>query len=95
MTPVALAESALADAAREARVLASKASDIVDDTLRTARRSYSTARHRVEDAADDATKIVRKQPLRSVGVALGAGLVLGVAGTVLTWALASRCAKSR
>ena len=94
MTPAALAENAITEAAREARVLASKAGDAVEDGMRAARRSFRTAQHRAEDAAGDAATIVRKQPLMSVGAALGAGLVLGVAGARIARAVAGRCAKS-
>jgi ElaB/YqjD/DUF883 family membrane-anchored ribosome-binding protein len=94
MTP-AVAESTFADATREARVLAAKASEAVEDGLHAARRSYKIARRRADDAAGDVAAYIKKQPLMTVGVALGAGLVLGLAGGFILSAVSGRCAEDR
>lgn len=79
MTP-AVARAAFEDAADEARVFAAKAAEAVQEGVHEARRSYRLAKRRAEDAADDATACIRRQPLKAVGAAFGAGLAIGVAG---------------
>lgn len=91
MTP-AVAEAAFAEASREARVLASRAADAVQEGVHAARRTYAIAQRRAEDAADDAAHYIRKQPLTSVGLALGAGLVIGVTGAFIAHAISGRSA---
>jgi ElaB/YqjD/DUF883 family membrane-anchored ribosome-binding protein len=70
------------DAAREARVLTSKAVDAVQQKVREAERTYRIARRRAEDIATDATTSIRRRPLATVGVALGIGLAVGAAGAL-------------
>ena len=81
MTPAVA--RAFEEASTEARVLATKAGEAVEEGVHAARRSYRLAKHRVEDAADEASTCIRKQPFKAVGTALGAGLVIGVAGGFL------------
>ena len=61
-------------------MFAAKATEAVEEGVHEARRSYRLARRRAEDAADDAAARIRRQPLKSVGAAFGAGLVIGAAG---------------
>ena len=66
----------------EARLLKSLATDAVEDGVHAAKRALISLERRVEeltDVKDEAVHQVKRQPLRSVGIALGAGLVVGVA----------------
>jgi ElaB/YqjD/DUF883 family membrane-anchored ribosome-binding protein len=88
MTPAVA--RALDEASEEARVLAAKAAEAVEKRAHAASRSYRLARRRAEDAADEAATCIRKQPLKAVGAALGAGLVIGVAGGLLAAVIGRR-----
>jgi ElaB/YqjD/DUF883 family membrane-anchored ribosome-binding protein len=81
MTPAVA--RAFEETSEEARVLAARAVEAAEQGTRAARRSYRLARRRAEDAADEAATCIRRQPLKAVGAALGAGLVIGVAGGFL------------
>ena len=66
----------------EVRLLKSLATDAIEDGVHAAERAITLAKRRVEklaDFKDEAVHRVRRQPLRALGIALGAGLVLGVA----------------
>ncbi len=89
----AVARGAFEEASQEARVLAAKAGDTVQESARATKRSYRVAMRRAEDAANDATTCIRKQPLTAVGVALGAGLALGAVAGFLAAVVASRRAE--
>ena len=73
----------------EARLLKSLATDAVEDGVHAAKRARISLERRVEeltDVKDEAVHQVKRQPLRSVGIALGAGLVVGVAiGWIGRW----------
>jgi ElaB/YqjD/DUF883 family membrane-anchored ribosome-binding protein len=88
MTPAVA--RAFAEASEEARLLAAKAAEAVEEGAHVARRSYRLATRRAEDAADAAVACIRKQPLKAVGAALGAGLVIGVAGGLLAAVIGRR-----
>ena len=88
MTPAVA--RALNEASEETRVLAARAAEAVEEGAHAARRSYRLARRRAEDVADDAVSCIRKQPLKAVGAALGAGLVIGLAGGLLAAVIGSR-----
>jgi ElaB/YqjD/DUF883 family membrane-anchored ribosome-binding protein len=94
MTP-AVAGAAIEEVAEEARVFAAKAAEAVQEGVHEARRSYRLAKRRAEDAVDDATACIRKQPLRAVGVAFGAGLAIGVAGGFVAAVIGRRFARFR
>jgi ElaB/YqjD/DUF883 family membrane-anchored ribosome-binding protein len=66
----------------EARLLKSLAADAVDDGVHAAKRAITSLKRGVEELADlkdEAVDRVKRQPLRAVGIALGVGLVLGLA----------------
>lgn len=84
---------AAAHLSHEARLLKSMAADAVEDGVHAAKRSYKIAVRRLEDATDQAAANIRKQPFKAVGVALGAGLLLGVAGAWLVRSRGSRIAR--
>ena len=66
----------------EARLLKSLATDAVEDGVHAAKRAITSVKRRVEDLEDlkdEAVHRMKRQPLRTVGIALGVGLVLGVA----------------
>lgn len=73
----------------EARLFKSLGAEAVEDGVYAARRTIKSAQHRVEDLKDEATYRVKRQPLKAVGIAVGAGFVLGMA---VGW-IGSRCGK--
>ena len=75
----AVARAVLEDASEEVRALAGNAAEAIENGMHEARRTYRVVRRGVEDAADDAASRIRKQPLTAVGVAFGAGIVVGAA----------------
>ena len=78
----------LADAARhaahlshEARMVRSMAEDAIEDGVHRATRAVKSVRRGIEhleDAKDDAVYFVKHRPLKTVGVAAGIGLAVGV-----------------
>ena len=89
----AVARGAFEEASAEARVLAAKADETVQEGVHAAKRRYRVAMRRAEDAANDATTCIRRQPLTAVGVALGAGLAIGAVGSFLAAVIASQRAE--
>ena len=66
----------------EARLLKSLATDAVEDGVHAAKRAITSVKRRVEELADlkdEAVHRMKRQPLQTVGIALGVGLVLGFA----------------
>jgi len=66
----------------EARLVASMAKDAGEDGVHAAKRLVKHVRRTaesLEDVRDDAAYYVRRQPFKAVGIAAGAGLLLGVA----------------
>ena len=60
------------------------ATDAVEDAVRAAKRTFKTAKRSLENAADlrdEAAYRVKREPFKSVAVAFGAGLLLGVVGS--------------
>jgi ElaB/YqjD/DUF883 family membrane-anchored ribosome-binding protein len=51
--------------------------DAVEDGIATTKRSLQQGRRAAEDLLDDAQHYVKRQPLGTVGTALGVGLGLG------------------
>jgi ElaB/YqjD/DUF883 family membrane-anchored ribosome-binding protein len=86
--PKPSASDRIADAVRhaahlshEARLMKSMARDAGEDGVHAARRALRRVRHRLdalEDLKDDAAHYVKHQPFKSVGIAFGVGLQLGV-----------------
>ena len=71
-----------ASLSHEARFLKSLAVDAVEDGVHATRRAIASLKRRIEelsDFKDEAVHRVKRQPLRAVGIALGSGLVLGLA----------------
>lgn len=64
--------------AHEARVLKSRASDLLEDGLHDARRTVARGMHDLEDFRDEAVVRVRRAPLAAVGLTFAAGLLLGL-----------------
>jgi len=74
-----------AHVSHEARLLKSLAEDAVEDGIHAAKRAMKTVKHRVEelgDIKDEAAYRVKRDPLKAVAIAAGAGLVLGL---VIGW----------
>jgi ElaB/YqjD/DUF883 family membrane-anchored ribosome-binding protein len=64
------------------QLVKSLAADAVDDGVHAARRAIRSVRRGVEELADlkdEAVHRVKRQPLKAVSVAVGLGLVLGLA----------------
>ena len=51
--------------------------DAVDDGVRSATRGLKRSRYAAEDALDEARHTVKQYPLEAMGVAFGAGVLLG------------------
>jgi len=71
-----------AHCSHEAQLLKSLAGDAVDDGIHAARRAIKSVRRGVEelgDLKDEAAHRVKRQPLKALSVAVGVGLVLGLA----------------
>ena len=79
MTPMTIDTSELEE---KARLIKSLAADAVDDGVHAARRAIKSVRRGVEDLGDlkdEAVHRVKRQPLQALSVAVGIGLVLGLA----------------
>ncbi len=82
----------MADAARhaahlshEARMVRSLAEDAIEDGVHKARRVAKSVRRgieRLQDVKDEATYYIRRRPLKTIAMAAGLGLVVGVAAGV-------------
>lgn len=71
-----------AKGSHQARWLKSLATDAVDDGVHAAKRAITSVKRGVEELAelkDEGVHRVRRQPVGAVGIALGVGLVLGLA----------------
>jgi ElaB/YqjD/DUF883 family membrane-anchored ribosome-binding protein len=69
---------------RAAREGWTAASDAVEDGVHAAKRAFKAAQRGLENAADlrdEAAYRVKREPLKAVGLAFGAGLLMGVVGT--------------
>jgi len=54
-----------------------RAMDAVEETVYAAKRAINHGKHQLEDLRDTAAYRVKRAPLTSVGVGIGAGLLLG------------------
>jgi len=52
--------------------------DVVDDKVRAARRALRKSRHTAEDLADEVRLEARRNPLQTLGIALGIGAFAGL-----------------
>jgi ElaB/YqjD/DUF883 family membrane-anchored ribosome-binding protein len=91
----AVARAAFEEASAEARALAARAGEAVEEGVHAAKRTLRTVQRRGEDAANDAATCIRKQPLSAVSVAFGAGVAIGAAGGLLAAALGNWYAARR
>lgn len=70
----------VAAAAIDVEGLKHRVEDAVEDAVREAERMAIHGRNAVEDAIDDTAHYIKKNPWRSVGYVLGAGVSLGFLG---------------
>lgn len=66
--------------AHEARLVKSLAADAIEEAVHASKQTIKTARRRVQDLADRRHELahqVRREPLKAIGIAFGAGLLLG------------------
>ncbi len=68
-----------AHVAHEARLLKTLASDALEDGVHAAKRAITHGLHELEDLRGSAAYRIKRAPLVTVGLALGAGILLGVA----------------
>jgi ElaB/YqjD/DUF883 family membrane-anchored ribosome-binding protein len=67
----------LAEAGAEVERLKTAASHAVEDVMTEAKRFAKRSRYAAEDLMEDAAHRVKRDPLRSVGLGLAIGLVIG------------------
>ena len=82
MTPVAEARRQAADISDEFQRLRTLATDVVDDGVHVAKQAIKSVKRSVEqleDLKEDALHGMKRHPLKTAGLALGVGLVLGFA----------------
>jgi ElaB/YqjD/DUF883 family membrane-anchored ribosome-binding protein len=65
--------------AREAHLLKMIASNAVEDGVSAAKRAITHGAHNLEDLRESAAHRIKKTPLIAVGLALGAGILFGMA----------------
>jgi ElaB/YqjD/DUF883 family membrane-anchored ribosome-binding protein len=74
----------------DARALESVANEAVEDGVRGARRAVRRGTAALEDLGDDAVYYVKRQPVKAVAIAAGAGAIVGI----LLGVLAGRATRS-
>ena len=67
-----------AHAAHEAKMFTSVASDVVEDGVHAAKRAVTRGVRDLVDARDTAEYTIKRAPFAAVGLAFGAGVLLGV-----------------
>jgi ElaB/YqjD/DUF883 family membrane-anchored ribosome-binding protein len=73
----------------EARLIKSLATDAAADAVRATNQAIKTATRRVQELADRRYEVahrIRQQPFKAVGLAFGAGVLLGVVTAVVSCA---------
>jgi ElaB/YqjD/DUF883 family membrane-anchored ribosome-binding protein len=63
----------------EARAVKSLAEDAIEDGVHAARRAARRGIERLEDFKDEGVRHVKRQPLKTVAMAAGAGFMIGLA----------------
>ena len=66
----------------EAQLLESLAADALEDGAHAVKRAMKSAKHGIEqlqDLKDEAAHRVKRQPVKALGIAVGVGLMLGMA----------------
>ena len=71
-----------AHVAHEARLLKTLAADAVEDGVHAAKRAITHGRRDLEDLQESTAHRIKQAPFATVGLALGAGILLGV---VIGW----------
>ena len=75
-----------AHVSHEARLIKSLATDAVEDAVYATNQAIKTAKRRVQDFADRRYEVahrIRQQPFKAVGIAFGAGALLGAVTAVV------------
>ena len=80
---------------QDARTLKVAAADAVEDGMYKARRAAKTAKRGFYDTRDEAVYRIKQEPLKAVGVAFGAGLLVGVASGAVAWFAARAVRRTR
>lgn len=80
-----------ADLSHEARAIAARAEEAVEDGVDAARRTARSVRRNIEKLEDESVYYVRRHPLQTVALAAGIGVCAGVA---TGWIAARLCSQS-
>lgn len=80
----------MTEATAEFRRCSEAVSQVVEDGMHAATRAARLARRRAEHLGDEATHQIRRRPLAAIGMAVGAGVMFGVAAGWLIGRLAVR-----
>jgi len=68
-----------AHVSHEARLFKSLAADAVEDGVHAARRAFKRRIEKLDDLRTEAAYRVKHEPLKAMGIAVGAGFMLGMA----------------
>lgn len=83
----------VAHVSHEARMLKSVAADAAEAGVYKARRAVRIARRDMADAHDAAVYRIKREPLKAVGAAFGAGALAGAATLGVAWLIARAVAR--
>jgi ElaB/YqjD/DUF883 family membrane-anchored ribosome-binding protein len=75
-----------AHVAHEAKMFTSLASDAVEDGVHAAKRVVTRGAHNLEDLRDTTEYRIKRAPFAAIGLAFGAGVVLGMIGCAVAFA---------
>jgi ElaB/YqjD/DUF883 family membrane-anchored ribosome-binding protein len=70
--------------AHEARLIKTLATDAVEDRVHATRRAITRRMRNLEDMRDTAVHGIKRSPTRAIGMAFGAGILLGVVSRSMT-----------
>jgi ElaB/YqjD/DUF883 family membrane-anchored ribosome-binding protein len=65
------------DLAKDAREIKARATEVLEDGMYAARRTFKRRMHDLEDLREDTARRVKRAPFTALGVTFAAGLLLG------------------
>lgn len=74
------------DVAQEARELRSRGADAIEESVHAAKRAVKVARQSVEELGemrDETARYIKREPFKAVGLAMGAGILFGLAASLI------------
>jgi ElaB/YqjD/DUF883 family membrane-anchored ribosome-binding protein len=78
--------------AHDARLVKSMATDAVEEAMHATNHAIKSAKRQIQELADRRYEVahrIRQEPLKAIGMAFGAGILLG-AVTAVVWGTAAR-----